>query len=36
MNAFDIIEMLEDNGLTEVKELLVEDDKVVLDRKSVV
>ena len=31
MNAFDIIEMLEDNDLTEVKELLVEDDKVVLE-----
>ncbi|MBM7834964.1 hypothetical protein [Clostridium sardiniense] len=31
MNAFDIIEILEDNGLTEIQEVLVKDDRVVLE-----
>lgn len=31
MNAFDIIEILEGNGLTEIQEVLVKDDRVVLE-----
>lgn len=31
MNAFDIIEILEENGLTEIQEVLVKDDRVVLE-----
>ncbi len=31
MNAFDIIEILEENGLTEIQEVLVESDRVVLE-----
>ena len=31
MRAFDIIEMLEENGLTEIEEILVDDDKVIVE-----
>lgn len=31
MNAFDIIEILEENGLTEIQEVLVKNDRVVLE-----